>query len=232
MLMLKRTLVALFATVLVSFVEARALRRGPPTLCFPLDIDTAVTIPLEGERSKLGGTALEEAVIAALAKQDDPIVHMETLRRAYFLGTSNEERHALGERLEDRVLDLELTPDSETSRATALAWFDLGYWRRIVSQGHERDDAKAIPCVDKAVRMQPKDGGLRLGSMYVLFDHRARRSDYYVAVAAAHAAAKDADSRLGRNLKRTLEQFSPELIADGYPAITAKAQAAATAAKR
>lgn len=232
MLTLKRSLAILFATLMVSLVEARALRRGPPTLCFPLDIDTAASIPLEGERSKLDGLALDDAVVKVLASEDDPIVHMETLRRAYFLSSSNDERHDIGERLEDRVLDLELAPDSDISRATALAWFDLGYWRRILSQGHGGDAAKSIPCVDKAVRMQPKDGGLRLGSMYVLFDHLARRSDYYVAVAAAHAAAQDSDSRLGRNLKRTLEQFSPELIADGYPAITAKAQAAATTAKR
>lgn len=69
-----------------------AQRMGPPIICQPIAIGDARSIPFgEGAFSKTGGYSAAKVLddtIAVLKAQRDPLVHMETLRRAsVYIGT-------------------------------------------------------------------------------------------------------------------------------------------------
>lgn len=219
---------SVFATLFTVDADGRLAKlalRGPPTICFKIDIGDARTIPDDGESAKLAGAEYHKAVVAVLEESDDALVHMETLRRAFFIAENEKERIALLERLEDRVLAAEVNEEQSGKKRRALAWFDLGYWRRILEegQGFERDSAH--PYIDKSLRIVGDDAGTRLGAACASVDSMSGTKRYLENIAAAHRLATDPKSLVARHLVATVERFTPELAADGYAKIGARATA-------
>ncbi len=190
--------------------------RGPPTLCFPFEIGDAKTLPDAGERDKLGDTPLQKAAIEVLDANRDAVVHMDTLRRAFFIAKDPAERLSLLSALERRVLEHETTEPAHSAHDLALSWFDLGYWRRAIDQGMNYERGSAFRYVDKALRIDPDDAGLRLGAMNCDFDDSARRELFYADIVAAHRLLSDETTLTARNFKAIVERFAPELMKDGY----------------
>ncbi|MEZ5988155.1 MAG: hypothetical protein R3F30_03355 [Planctomycetota bacterium] len=204
------------------------VRVGPPTICVPLDIGDARSIPLPGDKGAkplaLGDLAGE--TLAVLAAGQDPEVHFETLRRAALtlMGPGRESREAsasaaaagaaIAEGLRRALIECEARPGSKPTER-ALAWFDLGLWLldlRVV--GHE-DEGSWELYLDRADRMAGEDAGLQVCLFAANFGERAgerwrpnlRRLSYLV---------KDPDTRTARNLLRLTKHF---LSVDGLDAL-------------
>jgi hypothetical protein len=159
---------------------------GPPLLCFPLDIGGAATLPFGGEgfdvKSDLSTAEVVKQAHAILEKSDDPLVHMETLRRAtiWFMSRNEgprEDRSADASRgesaaaarfraaLSDSVLVAAAAPEKSAAakRRAALGWFDLGYFQAAARQGGALESTHERDFLEKSVALAPDDVALRFG---------------------------------------------------------------------
>jgi hypothetical protein len=159
---------------------------GPPLLCFPLDVGGATTLPFGGEGFDVKSDLTTEEVVkqahSILEKSDDPLVHMETLRRAtiWFMSKNEgprEHRSADASRddsaaaacfraaLADSVLVAAAAPEESATakRRAALRWFDLGYFQSAARQGGVLESAHARDFLEKSVALAPDDVALRFG---------------------------------------------------------------------
>src|SRR5262249_25911797 len=115
-----------------------------------------------------------------LEKSDDPLVHMETLRRATIWFMSKEERPR-----EDRIAQASSEPSAAArfratlsdatllaasagegaaqKRGEALPWVDRGYFQAAAGQGGVLASAHERDFLEKAVRLAPDDLTLRFG---------------------------------------------------------------------
>lgn len=179
------TRIALLALAVLGLARTHDLvRRGPPLICYEIDIGSAKSLPwgpLPESRPS------NETVIAEtqriLAESDDALVHMETLRRAYsILGSTSPgggisgpapttpDVARFGSVLKDAVLVASLPNAKATpniSRGEALAWFDLGYFLAIKENClHGREvlrDHSCHPILERAAAAAPHDPALRFG---------------------------------------------------------------------
>ncbi len=221
------TMLSVLAALAVPVVaSARFLRFGPPTLCFPVDVGSAETLPTE--RSALArDVSLESAALAVLGRSTDAMVHMETLRRAQLMVASGAEADRLIDRLKDRVLLAEVADASAHDRA--LAWFDLGYCLRTCEHAGRKMALDPQPELEKAARCAPDDAALQFGAAVGSFDSRGGMPLYYGHVAAAARLAPDASSPVGKNLAAIVKWFTPELLAGDYHELARRAEAARAA---
>jgi hypothetical protein len=125
------TIVAWLLTL--AFVSAVAA--GPPTICHPVDIGDAKSLPFGKDAFAVSKRynvekKLVRDTIALLDGSDSALVHMETLRRATIYVRKNQ---ALADKLMSRILARTL--DAEVSKgSSALAWFDAGYLAQCYDQ--------------------------------------------------------------------------------------------------
>jgi hypothetical protein len=149
---------------------------GPPTLCVPLDIGKAASLPLaEGDRPE-GSPGIQDLparCLEILAKDQDPELHFETLRRAA-LRLMSERRQdrdrvqkarraaeAIDAGLVEVLLRLE-SREGSTAGRRALAWLDLGLHRLNMRIAGLRAGDPDWALFDKATRLAPRDPSLRI----------------------------------------------------------------------
>lgn len=131
----RSSLAALGIIFLVGFIVAiSSTFAGPPSICHPVDIGEAKSIPWgDGAFSQERGYSKSDVIddtIEVLENSDSAMVHMETLRRAtLYLDRRTEQATTLLAKLLARTLDSETKP-----KANALAWFDAGYLSQCYDQ--------------------------------------------------------------------------------------------------
>jgi hypothetical protein len=144
---------------------------GSPLLCFPLDVGGAATLPFGGDGFDIKSDLTTEEVVkltrTLLEKSDDPLVHMETLRRATIWFMSKDEAAAAKFRAqlaEGTLLAAAATGDGAArTRGEALCWFDLGYFQAAARQGGVLQLKNEHEWLEKAARLAPDDLALRFG---------------------------------------------------------------------
>lgn len=167
---------------------------GAPLICFPLDIGEAASLPFaaEGHEATTKMTPDEIAVNlrSLLAKSDDVVVHMETLRRVaiWLMSLQSEGRGPTDPQRQNAAkIQALLTDDllvaaaesgttasaSATPRAEALRWFDLGYFVAAGGQAGFGERGRSSVWLEKAARLEPNDLALQFGIALAEFDHKS-----------------------------------------------------------
>lgn len=145
---------------------------GSPLLCFPLDVGGAATLPFGGEgfdvKSDLSTDEVVKQARSLLEKSEDPLVHMETLRRATIWFMNQDAAEAAGKFravLADATLRAAATAGhgAAAKHAEALRWFDLGYFQAAARQGGVLQLKGEREWLEKAARLAPDDLALRFG---------------------------------------------------------------------
>jgi hypothetical protein len=180
-----RIALILLASLAVWSPERTPVRRGPPLICFPIEIGSAESLPKAWEwrsESRPSTDVVISETLRVLETSDDAVVHMETLRRAYVCLQSRPEGGMaghdppspnvarLGACLKDTAL-VSAVPDvtgaSANTRREAFAWFDLGYLIAIKENGlHGRDLVRDLSChrfLERAAALAPNDAALQFG---------------------------------------------------------------------
>jgi hypothetical protein len=192
----------LAASAALAPVQARtalsgsAALRGPPAICFRIDIGSASSIPW-GFGSMFEAawyydtTEIVDDTLELLDGSDDVLVHMETLRRAVVLlagldgnkaergvDWSNTEADRLLAALRSRTtaalaVSAGAKADADAKRAAehirGLAHFDLGYALAAAHQSGLRRGATQMACFDMAIKLRPDDGAISFGAAVASF---------------------------------------------------------------
>jgi hypothetical protein len=197
------SIIAATALTVVAVV-CTPLLAGPPLICHPVEIGDAKCLPLDG-----GYTGTAEA-IAILDAERDPLVHMETLRRATIaIGQDRTRALELAASLMSRALDAETA--GETGPEAALRWLDAGYLVACLGQNGVRLDlpgaaakptrgAREVPgyaWVGRAVALDSENAGLHFAAALMTVDRGGPVHDEHLARARALAAG---GTLLARNL--------------------------------
>jgi hypothetical protein len=220
---------------------------GPPTVCHPIDIGTAKSLPW-GSAPFAASTDYDVArtvddTLAILRDSKDTLVHMETLRRAViYLTPLSDAGKAKPEAWRDaevaRLLaalqaDVSKGSPSAAGATTAAAdsalglrTFDVGYLQAVLwqSERHGSEAARAELAaemrgwLDKAAALRPDDGALHLGVALATYEG-TDSPGCYAHLDKAVALATDPDGLLRRNLMSTMGQF---LGASSYDDLVAK----------
>lgn len=223
---------------------------GPPTICHPIDIGQAHSLPWGtgnfGASADYDLTHTVDDTLAILRDSPDTLVHMETLRRAaIYLTTLSEVGAAKPAEWREQQLErlltalhadvAECTPSPASRRATSdaaqgLRVFDVGYLQAVLFQS-ERHGTAAVRKeqvsefegrLSKAAALRPDDGALHLGFALATFDGQPPSSTCYAHLDRAVALATDPDGLLRRNLLNTMGRF---LGASSYDDLAAKVSA-------
>ena len=236
---------ALAATAAAATVAAAppAAVFGPPTVCHPIDIGNATSLPWGSDRFATDpaydvARAVEDT-LAILRASPDTLVHMETLRRAVIYLTPLSETGAakpaawreqeLGKLLAALQADIAKCESAKSPAAEqGLREFDLGYAQAVLHQSERHGGSSSRAALaresegwlTKASARRPDDGALHLGVALATFDGPAEASKTcYAHLERAVALATDPDGLLRRNLMKTMGSF---LDASSYDDLAAK----------
>ena len=253
--MRNRLLPTLIAATLAAAPAAAALTAapaaavfGPPTVCHPIDIGNATSLPWGSDRfgadPAYDVAKTVDDTLGILRASSDTLVHMETVRRAVVyltpLSDSGAAKPAAWREQEIARLLAGLQADvakSEESKAPAaelgLREFDIGYVQAVLwqSERHGGSSARAELAKEfegwltKAAARRPDDGALHLGVALATFDGCGKESSICSThLERAVALATDPDGLLRRNLMKTMGSF---LDASSYDDLAAKVGARA-----
>jgi hypothetical protein len=97
---------------------------GPPILCHPISIGNAESLPGgDGKSNNYDSSKVVQDTLVILKSQRDPLVHMETLRRAsMIIGNNRNSAMELLARSACRILD-----EEGAARKDPLPWLDAGF---------------------------------------------------------------------------------------------------------
>jgi hypothetical protein len=194
-------LAAAAATAAVLWTTAAA---GPPTICHPVAIGDARSLPWSGNgrTSDYAPKTVVADTLRILDEESSPLVHMETLRRATVYIDRNRER-AL--ELLCGIMAAALDGDA-AGTPDALAWFDAGYLVQCFQQngldlnvaGGAARGVAGYGWVRKAMALRPDEAELEFGAAILTMmagipEHQAHRDR-------ARALAKDG-TLLAENLR-------------------------------
>jgi len=221
---------------------------GPPTVCHPIDIGNATSLPWGSDRFATDpaydvARAVDDT-LAILRASSDTLVHMETLRRAVIYLTPLSETGAakpaawreqeLSRLLAALQADIAKCESAKSPAAEqGLREFDLGYAQAVLyqSERHGGSSARAELAresegwLTKASARRPDDGALHLGVALATFEGRDHESPTcYAHLERAVALASDPEGLLRRNLMKTMGSF---LDASSYDDLAAKVGARA-----
>jgi hypothetical protein len=212
---------ALLSLSLLTIAAAVPVEFGPPTLCVPLDIGDAKSLPFGSEAFQpdkdYNLDRLPADTIAILSESADAELHFETLRRAaiYLMSagkTERKEQHRSGKiasalhvALRTRVLDVVSSPQS-SKKAQALAWFDLGLFGLDMEIVGMPQVGRVWAYLDKAGTLVGDDPGLNLGLFAAGY---SQRKEAWWRPHLARALGKPADlpARTQENLLRLTGRF-------------------------
>ena len=197
--------------VIAALVTARPAQAGPPLLCHPFDIGSAVSLPWNGSSSWFDGKAdyrlsgLVSDTEALLGPSVPVVVRMETLRRAAIYASHDPQvAAALLERL---------TAKADGSK-TALALLDAAYvteaLRQITQIGGVTGAKNHVPAIQNLIRdrdgwqqmkaslaASPDDPGLQFAAALIA---AGRDRGAYLEHARRARAGAQKDALLARNL--------------------------------
>jgi hypothetical protein len=175
---------------------------GPPAICFPIECD-GTSIPWdEADDGRLGRYKATQAIadsLRVLQDSKDPLVHMETIRRAtIYLNNDAGHGNELMARLLARAGDAEAAKAADADRE--LAWLDAGYFAGAAAQlgidfGWKPGEGKGDPAVHFAAAI------ICHPAM-----NRSKTSEYQSHMRAAYAAAPR-DSMLRRNIDAQIKAW-------------------------
>ncbi len=124
---------ALLVALAFSAIAATSSRPGPPGLCASIDIGSATSLPLGADGNPdptLDPAEIRKSLPSILGASRDPLLHMETIRRASLYAARHPELVTpLILELQDRVLAAE-----SKSSSPALAWLDAGYFLALMDE--------------------------------------------------------------------------------------------------
>jgi hypothetical protein len=115
---------ALLVALAFSTIAATSSRPGPPGLCASIDIGSATSLPLGADGNPdptLDPAEIRKSLPSILGASRDPLLHMETIRRASLYAV--------------RTPDLAAEASSSSS---PLAWLDAGYVLALSAVGRFR----------------------------------------------------------------------------------------------
>jgi hypothetical protein len=208
---------------------------GPPAICFPLDIGGARSLAWGGANPfdvdpDFPREKLVAEVESALDASADSIVHAETLRRAvvYAAGDHGKKDAATRARcaeliqaLQRRALDAELAASKQSIKPEdrALRWMDLGFALGAIEQMDVASFAPALPALQRAAELSPKDGGVALAGWLASWTGNADAAPRERLLAAAVHLADDPKGLVRRNLMNVAGHF---LGIESYDQLVAK----------
>ncbi|TAH37059.1 MAG: hypothetical protein EYC70_08750 [Planctomycetota bacterium] len=192
---------------------------GPPAICFPLDIGEAKSLPWNtgdafGALKDYDLGRLVADTVAILDASDDPLVHMETIRRAALYLERGKKSGDVVEKLlaelRRRIVDGELAGVGGTPTAQpvmGLRWFDLGYAQGALLQMGSLEKADPEPALEKAALLRPGDAARELGSALATWGMPGKGKRHLDHLHKAVELASPADVRLRRNILGTAGQI-------------------------
>jgi hypothetical protein len=128
---------ALLVALAFSTIAATSSRPGPPGLCASIDIGSATSLPLGADGNPdptLDPAEIRKSLPSILGASRDPLLHMETIRRASLYAVRTPDLAApLILELQHRVLAAEAS-----SSSSPLAWLDAGYVLALSAVGRFR----------------------------------------------------------------------------------------------
>ena len=216
--------VSLMATATVAMA-------GPPSICHPLDIGTAKSLPFTNDAFIPGDLQNSEVIPATLSILDESssaVVHMETLRRAFiYVGFGKRRSPHFQElivKLKERALLALVSPGTSPDRQ-ALALFDVGFILQVqAEEGHGggKDRYKAPQLYfAKATQLAPDNGEIALGAAISnLMPHEGSRSRFLVYMNSALKVASRQHGLLERNALRSLVQWDSSYSGKDLTAIS------------
>ncbi|QDU66755.1 hypothetical protein [Engelhardtia mirabilis] len=201
---------------------------GPPGLCFPFSLPRgAASLPFGNGAFEIDpdydlGQMVGDT-LAILRGSDDPLVHVETLRRAIIYADGNlgaPERSSAPSRafLADALrasLMFELHAFSEDvaagrrpadERRSALLYLDLGYFQGATQQSGSRRFDDTGDLLRSAVELAPGDGALRLAGAMGGFD-ALERHEFERWMLAALDGPERADGLIADNALQVGKRF-------------------------
>ena len=124
---------ALLVALAFSTIAATNARPGPPALCASVEIGSATFLPLGADGNPDPAVApadIRKSLPSILDASRDPLLHMETIRRASLYAARHPDLVApLMLELQHRVLAAEAH-----SASPALAWLDAGYFLALMDE--------------------------------------------------------------------------------------------------
>ncbi|MBL8695552.1 MAG: hypothetical protein JNJ88_15780 [Planctomycetes bacterium] len=153
---------ASLASLVLLGLSLAPARYGPPLLCFEFEIGQAASI----DESTITAADLIPKTLASLDASQDPLVHVETLRRATMAGMRLDRegaggevrlRYKLAHQLYDRALRAQLAGGS-----SAMPLLDIGYFVEAMNQSYGRADVSGLPYLDKVAEINPQDPTVHL----------------------------------------------------------------------
>jgi len=196
---------------------------GPPAICFPLDIGEARSLAWGGENPfdsdpDFPREKLVAELTSVLDGSDDALVHAETLRRAVIYATGGHGKKDAATRarcaeviqaLQARVVDAELAASQQKIKPEerALCWMDLGFALGAFEQMEIAPFAPALPALQRATELSPKDGGVALAGWLASWTHDSNAAPRERLLAAAVRLADDPKGLVRRNLMNVAGHF-------------------------
>ena len=166
---------AVAAGIVSAVFVIRSVYAGPPAICHPVEIGEAQSLPWgDGAFSEKFGYTKNQAIkdtLRIVESTDDPLVHMETMRRAtLYLNGDEDKALALLASLMARAMDADCS-----DKPSAMAWFDAGYLAQCYHQigldvpvtCGKQDDIVGYAWVNRAITLQPDDAALEFGAAMV-----------------------------------------------------------------
>jgi len=193
---------------------------GPSTLCEPIAIGKARSLPWKGENwnaaDDLAPARVRPLTMEILSTSDDALVHMETIRRAaiYLSGMGRGQDKpagapklaaALVDAMRARIATEEL--EEENVRRQALAWFDLGYALAAFEQAGLRTGPGTRKAIERAAELQPDDGAIHLGAALATWTREGGRKERRMHFRRAAELSRDPETLLRTNLLACAEHF-------------------------
>jgi hypothetical protein len=197
---------------------AASVVAGPPAICIPVQCDDS-NIPLDASKSVSNRNKAEQAITKAISVLDasnDPLVHMETIRRVTILiGDDAARTNELLARLLARAADAEVLDAGATTRE--LAWLDAGFYAGAAAQigakfnwkPGERDGVLGLAWLDRAINAGEGDPAAHFAAALVSHPamNRSKTAEYQSHIRAAIAGAPQG-SMLRKNLDAHVEAWS------------------------
>jgi hypothetical protein len=201
------------AAVLAAIVLATPAFAGPPLLCHPFEIGTAISLPWGGNWSQ-GETDYKIANLigdteALLTPSTPVVVRMETLRRAALYASTNAQ---VANQLLSRLLARAEASES-AGHPDAMALLDAAYvaeaFRQIASLSGAEFTARAegaratlghadgYALISRSISARPDDPAVQFAAALIAADKNRARYTNHAAKARAGAAR---DPLLARNL--------------------------------
>lgn len=218
---LTRSLALSLATLAALLAFNQTVRACPPPICQPFEIDSARSLPWDGNQWRDVKTdydinRLAEDTLALLGPETPVIARMETLRRATIYAVWAMIDEEVGIEIKDLKVARDLLARLQArareakGKAEALALFDLGYlvenYRRTTRKADRPGligELDGYGLIVKAIGLRGFDPEMEFAAALITADPRREEHPQHVKKAFAGAIVNE---RLARNLAKHFKQ--------------------------